>query len=196
MYDKHVFNVRDDGMISMNMLQYTRSTANGFPRGCQIRSDYLECNESCDLPKLSARVLFLTRCAVDYQGYLWKHPHPFQERALQLQRASIKANKDCNKTMENFTPSTDMVLKSCASFDKYCYYAIYEHVNISFYARKFQMYKVDAICLCFFFGLLQNGTFVLAKIWEAMIIKKEVELDRVRRGRPRIEHIFLDKSTN
>jgi len=95
--------------------------------------------------------------------------------------------------MENFTPSTAMVSKSYASFDKYCYYAIYEHVNISFYAHKFLMYKVDAICLCFFFGLLQNGTFVLAKIWEAMIIKKEVELDRVRHGRPRIEHIFFER---
>jgi len=109
MYDKHVFNVSEDGMISMNMLQYTRSTANGFPHGCQIRSDYLECNESCDLTKLCARVLSLTGCAVDYQGHLWEHPCSFQERALQLRQASILTNKDCYKTiMENSTPSTAM----------------------------------------------------------------------------------------
>jgi len=95
--------------------------------------------------------------------------------------------------MENFTPSTAMVLKSCASFDKYGYYAIYEHVNISFYAHKFLTNKVDAICLCLFFGLFQNGTFVLAKVWEAIIINKEVELDKLWQGRPRIEHIFFER---
>jgi len=193
MYDKQVFNVSEDGMISMNMLQYTRSTANGFPRGCQIRSEYLECNKSCDLTKLCARVLSLTGSAVDYQGHLWEHPCSFQDRAMQLRRASIVTNKDCYKTMENFTPSTSMILKTCASFDKSGYYAIYEHVNISFYAHKFLRNKNDAICLCFFFGLLQNGTFVLAKVWEAMIVNKVSELDKIRRGRPGMEHIFLER---
>lgn len=160
------------GMVAANLLGYTRSNAHHHSNQIATNRDALASEDTDDLTRLCIRLLSETDIPVDYQGYLWENEESFDERATNLAKMFEDENPKWINTIRDICGDDRKILRSIACFEKLGFYSIFVHVLLSLHAHGYIKSKWDVRCLCYYFGLIQNGTSVMVAVWDDLIKNK------------------------
>lgn len=160
------------GMVAANLLGYTRSNAHHHSNQIATNRNALASENTDDLTRLCIRLLSETDIPVDYQGYLWENEESFDERASNLAKMFEDENPKWINTIRDICGEDRKILRSIACFEKLGFYSIFVHVLLSLHAHGYIKSKWDVRCLCYYFGLIQNGTSVLVAVWDDLIKNK------------------------
>lgn len=110
------------------------------------------------------------------------HIKSFNDKASFLTQSDLhKLNKnDSPNKLQWFGPDTKD-LKLCAVFEKMGYYLSFLHIFYSFHPHRFIINKADVVHTCIYFGIINNGTSALVRIWCLLLDDKDVSKQKNQR---------------